>query len=245
MADQFEIEIAIEEPGHASQLIDLGVHRIELCSNLNEGGLTPSAAQIEMTVDISDLPVYVMLRPRAGDFIYNRLEKHMMLEEIKILSDCGASGIVFGALDGGRNVDAEFVELVAQFAQDYGLAMTFHRAFDACARPDVAIELLVELGVERILTSGFAPTVAGGIPALKDLVDQAAGRIHIQAGSGVSAEIVDDLWSAGIRAYHCTARMKVPAREDSVEAKLGFGDYWSLDRKKIEQLGDALWRKLA
>jgi len=89
MADQFEIEIAIEEPGHASQLIDLGVHRIELCSNLNEGGLTPSAAQIEMTVDISDLPVYVMLRPRAGDFIYNRLEKHMMLEELKILSDCG------------------------------------------------------------------------------------------------------------------------------------------------------------
>ena len=84
MADQFEIEIAIEEPGHASQLIDLGVHRIELCSNLNEGGLTPSAAQIEMTVDVSDLPVYVMLRPRAGDFIYNRLEKHMMLEELKI-----------------------------------------------------------------------------------------------------------------------------------------------------------------
>ena len=63
MADQFEIEIAIEEPGHASQLIDLGVHRIEVCSNLNEGGLTPSAAQIEMTVDVSDLPVYVMLRP--------------------------------------------------------------------------------------------------------------------------------------------------------------------------------------
>ena len=155
MADQFEIEIAIEEPGHASQLIDLGVHRIELCSNLNEGGLTPSAAQIEMTVDVSDLPVYVMLRPRAGDFIYNRLEKHMMLEELKILSDCGASGIVFGALDGGRNVDAEFVELVAQFAQDYGLGMTFHRAFDACARPEAAMELLVELGVERILTSGF------------------------------------------------------------------------------------------
>ncbi|MDC3252528.1 hypothetical protein OAU18_02270, partial [Schleiferiaceae bacterium] len=181
MADQFEIEIAIEEPGHAAQLIDLGVHRIELCSNLNEGGLTPSAAQIEMTVDVSDLPVYVMLRPRAGDFIYNRLEKHMMLEELKIVSDCGASGIVFGALDGGRNVDAEFVELVAQFAQDYGLGMTFHRAFDACARPDVAMELLVELGVERILTSGFSPEVKDGLPALKHLCEQAAGRIEIQA----------------------------------------------------------------
>ena len=245
MADQFEIEIAIEEPGHAAQLIDLGVHRIELCSNLNEGGLTPSAAQIEMTVDVSDLPVYVMLRPRAGDFIYNRLEKHMMLEELKIVSDCGASGIVFGALDGGRNVDAEFVELVAQFAQDYGLGMTFHRAFDACARPDVAMELLVELGVERILTSGFSPKVKDDLPALKHLWEQAAGRIEIQAGSGVSAEYVDDLWSAGIRAYHCTARMKMLAREDSLEAKLGFGDYWSVDRKKVEQLGDALWRKLA
>jgi len=146
MADQFEIEIAIEEPGHASQLIDLGVHRIELCSNLNEGGLTPSAAQIEMTVDVSDLPVYVMLRPRAGDFIYNRLEKHMMLEELKILSDCGATGIVFGALDGGRNVDTEFVELVAQFAHDYGLSMTFHRAFDACARPEAAMEFVGRIG---------------------------------------------------------------------------------------------------
>jgi copper homeostasis protein len=207
--------------------------------------LTPSAAQIEMTVDVSDLPVYVMLRPRAGDFIYNRLEKHMMLEELKILSDCGATGIVFGALDGGRNVDADFVELVAQFAQDYGLAMTFHRAFDACVRPETAMELLVELGVERILTSGFAPTVAGGLPALKDLVEQAAGRIQIQAGSGVSAEVVDDLWTAGIRSYHCTARMKIPARPGTVEEKLGFGDYWSLDRKKIEDLNNALWRKLA
>ena len=245
MADQFEIEVAIEEPGHAAQLIDLGVHRIELCSNLAEGGLTPSAAQIEMTVDVSDLPVYVMLRPRAGDFIYNRLEKHMMLEELKILSDCGATGLVFGALDGGRNVDAEFVELVAQFAQDYGLAMTFHRAFDACARPETAMELLVELGVERILTSGFAPKVAGGLPALKDLVDQAAGRIQIQAGSGVSAEVVDDLWAAGIRSYHCSGRMKIPARAGTVEEKLGFGDYWSLDRKKVEDLNNALWRKLA
>jgi len=161
------------------------------------------------------------------------------------LSDCGASGIVFGALDGGRNVDAEFVELVAQFAQDYGMGMTFHRAFDACARPDVAMELLVELGVERILTSGFAPTVKDGLPSLKYLCEQAAGRIEIQAGSGVSAAIVDDLWTAGIRSYHCTARTKMLAREDSVEAKLGFGDYWSLDRKKVEQLGDALWRKLA
>ncbi|CAI8168767.1 MAG: Uncharacterised protein [Cryomorphaceae bacterium] len=77
------------------------------------------------------------------------------------------------------------------------------------------------------------------------MCEQAAGRIEIQAGSGVSAEYVDDLWSAGIRAYHCTARKKMLAREDSVEAKLGFGDYWSLDRKKVEQLGDALWRKLA
>jgi copper homeostasis protein len=169
----------------------------------------------------------------------------MMLEELKILSDCGATGIVFGALDGGRNVDAEFVELVAQFAQDYGLAMTFHRAFDACVRPETAMELLVELGVERILTSGFAPTVAGGLPALKDLVEQAAGRIQIQAGSGVSAEVVDDLWTAGIRSYHCTARMKIPARPGTVEEKLGFGDYWSLDRKKIEDLNNALWRKLA
>jgi len=189
--------------------------------------------------------VYVMLRPRAGDFIYNRLEKHMMLEELKILSDCGASGIVFGALDGGRNVDAEFVELVAQFAQDYGLGMTFHRAFDACARPQAAMELLVELGVERILTSGFAPTVSDGLPAMKHLCEQAAGRIQIQAGSGVSAAAVDDLWSAGVRSYHCTARSKIPAREDTVESKLGFGDYWSLDRKKVEQLSDALWRKLA
>ena len=245
MGDHFEIEIAIEEPGHAAQLIDLGVHRIELCSNLAEGGLTPSAAQIEMAVDVSDLPVYVMLRPRAGDFTYNRLEKHMMLEELKILSDYGASGIVFGALDGGRNIDADFVELVAQFSQDYGLAMTFHRAFDACARPETAMELLVELGVERILTSGFAPTAAEGLPALKDLCDQAAGRIDIQAGSGVSAAVVDDLWAAGVRSYHCTARTKIAAREGSVEARLGFGDYWSLDTKKIENLNSALWRKLA
>jgi len=104
---------------------------------------------------------------------------------------------------------------------------------------------LVELGVERILTSGFAPTAAEGLPALKDLCDQAAGRIHIQAGSGVSAAVVDDLWAAGIRSYHCTARTKISAREGSVEARLGFGDYWSLDTKKIENLNSALWRKLA
>ena len=168
----------------------------------------------------------------------------MMLEELKILSDYGASGIVFGALDGGRNIDADFVELVAQFSHDYGLAMTFHRAFDACARPETAMELLVELGVERILTSGFAPTVIDGMAALKDLCEQANGRIEIQAGSGVSAAVVNDLWEAGIRSFHCTARTKIMAHEGSVEDRLGFGDYWSLDTKKIENLNSALWRKL-
>jgi copper homeostasis protein len=244
MADHFEIEIAIEEPSHAAQLVDLGIHRIELCSNLLEGGLTPSAAQVEFTVDVSDLPVYAMLRPRSGDFFYNRLEKHMMLEELKILRECGATGIVFGALDPAGHIDHEFVELVVQFSKDHGLGVTFHRAFDACSKPEAALEFLIELGVERILTSGFAPTVKDGLPALKELVQQAEGRIQIQAGSGVNSSRVPELWAAGIRSYHMTARNNVPAPGHTAEHLLGFGDRWHLDAKKIEDLSEALWDQL-
>lgn len=244
MAAQFEIEIALEEPGHAAPLIDLGVHRIELCSNLVEGGLTPSSAQVGMVADISDLPVYAMLRPRSGNFTYNRIEKHMMLEELKVLSDCGATGIVFGALDADGYLDRDFVELVAQFCTDFHLQMTFHRAFDACQNPHNALDFLVDLGVERILTSGFQPTAPQGLEELRDLVAHADNRISIQAGSGVSAAHADALWEAGIRSFHMTARKAVRGSAGTAEDRLGFNTHWELDEEKVTALNAALWAKM-
>ncbi|MBR4637672.1 MAG: copper homeostasis protein CutC [Bacteroidales bacterium] len=181
-----EIEICCGSIQSAANAKAGGAVRVELCQGLVEGGTTPSPATIQYAVRELGLKVFVLVRPRGGDFCYNELEVKTMEEDVAFCKEAGASGIVVGFLHPDGSIDTEltrrFVELSAP------LPVTFHRAFDECADPLNALEQIIECGCARILTSGCKPTAIEGAEMLQQLVKQADGRITILAGSGVTPE---------------------------------------------------------
>lgn len=230
----FEIEIALEEAAHAKGLEGFGVHRIELCANLAEGGLTPTRGQAKAVVRETSLPIYAMLRPRAGDFCYASSEQQQMLDDLEHLATSGIQGIVFGALNKNGSLDVAFTTKLVERALRFGLGVTFHRAIDAATSPLFVLEQLQALGVERILTSGGAPKALQGQELIAALCEEAT--LSIQAGSGVSAEVVSPLWKVGVRAFHMTAREWVSPVDDP----LGFKGHWRRNDQKIQALYGAL-----
>lgn len=236
MDTPYEIEIALEEADHAIGLSKLGVHRIELCANLSEGGLTPTVGQAKQVVQATSLPVYAMLRPRAGNFTYTEVEKEQILDDFAALSQTGIQGVVFGALSPANELDIDFCSAVVERARYLGLGTTFHRAIDAARQPVVIAQQLVELGVNRVLTSGGHPTVREGVVGIEALVAKFSRDISVQAGSGVNANTAGLLWSAGVRSFHMTARKFDRQLEDS----LGFESRWVRDVEKIAALREVL-----
>lgn len=162
---------------------DGGAHRIELCTALSEGGLTPSHGLIRAAIAMSGLPVHVLLRPRSGDFIYTPAELEVMREDLKYARALGASGVVVGFLHADGSVD---IERTCEFVALAGpLEVTFHRAFDYAASHPQALEDVIRTGCRRVLTSGGERDVVLGAQSLAQLVKQAAGRIDIVVGGGL------------------------------------------------------------
>lgn len=162
---------------------DGGADRIELCSALSEGGLTPSHGLIREAVNHSGLPVHVLLRPRGGDFVYSNAELDVMREDLRHLRLLGASGVVLGVLHEDGSVDVERTRELVEMAGP--LEVTFNRAFDHAASLDNALEDVIKTGCQRVLTSGGERDVVSGGKALARLIEQAAGRIEIAAGGGL------------------------------------------------------------
>ena len=181
-----EIEICCGSIQSAANAKAGGAVRVELCQGLVEGGTTPSPAMIRFAAKELGLRVFVLVRPRGGDFCYNDLEIKTMEEDVAFCKEAGAAGIVVGFLHPDGSIDTEltrrFVELAAP------LPVTFHRAFDECAEPLKALEQIIDCGCARILTSGCKPTAVEGADLLQQLVKQADGRITILAGSGITPE---------------------------------------------------------
>lgn len=181
-----QIEICCGSIQSAANAKAGGSVRVELCQGLVEGGTTPSPATIQYAAHELGLQVFVLVRPRGGDFCYNELEIKTMEEDVTFCKKAGAAGIVVGFLHPDGSIDTEltrrFVELSAP------LPVTFHRAFDECAEPLKALEQIIDCGCKRILTSGCKPTAMEGADMLQQLVKQADGRITILAGSGVTPE---------------------------------------------------------
>lgn len=163
-----------------------GAERVELCADLASDGLTPSPTLIRAAASMEGLRVHVLVRSRAGDFVYNEEEVALMEEHIRMARECGADGVVIGALTPDGEIDIPACRRWMRAAE--GLSVTFHRAFDRCARPLEAIEQIISLGCDRLLTSGQQPSAYEGIPLLKKLVEQAAGRIIIMPGAGVNPD---------------------------------------------------------
>ena len=181
-----------------------GANRIELCSALSTAGLTPSAGLIQSVKKHIDIPVYVFVRPREGNFVYDRLEEEVVLRDIEAALLMGADGIVFGALDIDGNIDLALMKKVMAVCQE--TPVTFHRAFDLCPNKAQALEDLISLGIKRVLTSGGANTCIAGKKVIHDLVMQAKERIKIMPGSGLTAENVHEVIHSDITDFHLSGR---------------------------------------
>ena len=181
------------------------VDRLELCSALGLDGLSPSAALVTYAKEKSPAQRHVMIRPRAGDFVYNDLEIQMMLDEIDIYKKIGIDGIVFGCLDKSGGLAYKQVQLICEKAKSYQLQTTFHRAIDMSHDFDGSVKDCVKLGITRILTSGGQKTALQGIKRLRQVNARYKGDIEIMAGSGVNGDNVQQIITSGVDAVHFSA----------------------------------------
>lgn len=186
-----KIEICIDNIESALIAQNAGADRLELCSSLSVGGLTPSYSLIKSAVNLCHIPCYVMIRPRAGDFLFNAHEIEMMEQDIYVAKELGAQGVVIGALTPYGEIDVVNCQRLVKAAD--GIGITFHRAFDLCADPYKGLEQLIELGCERLLSSGQQSNAVEGKTLLAQLVKQAEGRIKIMAGAGVNPDNAKEL----------------------------------------------------
>ncbi len=205
------IEVCIDNLESLSNAIAGGANRIELCSSLALGGLTPSYGLMKQAVRYSSVPIYAMIRPRQGDFLYSSDDIESMLQDIFIAKQLGLQGVVFGALTAQGNIDESVCRQLMQAAQ--GMGVTFHRAIDQCQDYATALEQIVALGCQRILTSGLAPTAEQGITTIAKMNKLAQGRISIMAGAGVNASnakyIIDH---SQIQEIHLSAKTTRPSK---------------------------------
>jgi copper homeostasis protein len=185
-----------------------GAHRIELCSGLSEGGITPSHGLILDAVERSGLPVHVLVRPRGGDFAYSASEIDVMRRDILHIKELGAVGVVFGILQPDGQVDVVATRALVQLALP--LKVTFHRAFDMTPSLPQALEDVIATGADRLLTSGGQPNVVAGSAALAELVRLAGQRIEIAVGGGLRLENAASLARAThAKHFHGSARRKL------------------------------------
>lgn len=181
-----------------------GADRIELCNGLFEGGTTPSVGLIKLAVEAVAIPVFPIIRPRGGDFVYSETELRVMEEDIQQAKAAGAKGVVIGILNPDGTVNVAETKRLVSLAKPLGV--TFHRAFDMTADPLRALEDIIETGCERILTSGQQNYATDGAGLLQTLVEAARGRIEIMAGSGVGVSNAAELLRTGVDALHLSAK---------------------------------------
>lgn len=194
------VEICVQGVESALEAQRGGAHRVELCEDLTVGGVTPSAGAIAVACHTLTIPVHALIRPRGGDFCYSDVELDVMRHDIEAAKTLGASGVVLGILNRDASIDRERTAWLTALARP--MSVTFHKAFDACPDPRVALELLIELGIDRILTSGQRASAMQGIELLGELVHLARGRIAIMAGGRIEEEHIPALCAAGVEEVH-------------------------------------------
>lgn len=188
-----------------------GAHRIELCTELAVGGLTPSYGLLKQVLRELMIPVFVLIKPRSGNFTYSEAEFEIMKHDIRLCKDLECLGIVSGVLNSDNTVDIERTKELIELSKP--LPFTFHRAFDLTPKPFTALEQLIELGAERILTSGQEPTAKKGIGLLKQLNERAINRITILPGGGINSKNAKLFKTLGFTELHASATSLNPVNE--------------------------------
>ena len=220
------LEVCVEDIAGLRAAVEGGADRVELCAALPLGGITPSPALIRAAAAVS-IPVHVLIRPRANDFVYDADETEVMVADIREALGAGLAGVVIGASRPDRTLDAALLATLIAVAREAGdsrgspVSLTLHRAFDLCPDPGAALEVAVGLGFDRVLTSGGAVSAARGLTVLADLVKQARGRIRILAGSGITSDNVGSILATGVDEIHASCQMARPGT-DPKAIELGF-----------------------
>ena len=236
-----KLEVCVDSVCNAVVAQSAGVHRIEFCANLPEGGTTPSPAQIEIARKQLQIQLYVIIRPRGGDFLYDEMEFEIMKSDVRFCGKAGCDGVVIGILLPDGTIDKERNGELIRIARQYEMEVTFHRAFDRCANLFEAMETLIELGCERILTSGGYDTAIEGAGIIRRLIGKAGERIIVMPGSGITPENIGELiQNTQAKELHGTFRSRFPSRMQYRNEKLSRQDeeYELLltDAEKIKQI---------
>jgi len=236
------LEVCVDSVESAMAAEKGGADRVELCDNLLEGGTTPSAGMIELARKYLNLGLQVIIRPRGGDFCYSDIEFDIMRHDIETATSLGANGVVIGILRPDGSIDADRTRTLIDLARP--MNVTFHRAFDMARDPHQALEDLIELGVDRILTSGQAFSVLEGLDMIAELVRIARDRVIIMPGGGDERDIRKVVSHCGVKEVHVIGPRVVPSEMEYRNHQVFMGgdlrppEYHRLvtDPKKIESL---------
>ena len=205
------LEIAVFSVEAALNAISAGADRIEFCENPNEGGTTPSYGSLKTLIALTTIPVFPIIRPRGGDFLYTEAEYACIKADLLLVKELGYPGAVIGLLNADGTIDKERTTDLVQLAAP--MQITFHRAFDRCNDPFKGLEDIIETGCKRILTSGQVPNVGDAIPMIKNLVEKAGDRIIILPGSGVRANNCQAIINeTGAFEIHSSARKAIASQ---------------------------------
>lgn len=233
------LEVCADSVQSAVAAQEGGADRIELCSGLVIGGLSPSPALFKQIRKYTDLKIRTLLRPRFGDFCYDDYEFQTLKEEVEMFRELGADGVVIGMLNPDGTLDMERMEVLVNAAGDIGI--TLHRAFDVCRDPYEALEQCASLGIDTILTSGQKSSAWEGRGLLAELAEQAAGRVEILAGAGVNPGVIEKLAGCtAVRAFHMSGKKvmdsRMEFRREGVPMGIpGFSEFeiWQTDREQV------------
>lgn len=235
------LEVCVDSVKSAAAACEGGADRIELCSALVIGGVSPSPALFREVKRETGLPVRVLLRPRFGDFCYDEYEFRILKEETEMFRDLGADGVVIGILRPDGTLNMEQMSVLKEAAGD--MKVTMHRAFDVCRDPFEALEQCVGLGINTILTSGQKGSAWEGRELLGQLEERAGGRIEILAGAGIDSSVISELaGQTKIKSFHMSGKKvlngRMEYRREGVPMGIpGVGEFeiWQTDPEKIKR----------
>ena len=217
------LEICVDSVESSAAAESGGAQRVELCSALIEGGLTPSLGLIRAVRSRINIGVHVIIRPRAGDFIYSQDDLAVMREDVALAAQCGVDGVVLGFLTAEGDVDVEQTREMVKLARP--MEVTFHRAIDMARNIESALEDIIRTGADRVLTSGGEPSAMLGRCRIRELVRASDGRIQVMAAGGVRAENVREIARAtGVLQFHAALRQAMPSPVKNQMRKVRLGD---------------------
>lgn len=248
MNGKYLLECATDSVESALAAKKGGADRLELCANLIIGGTTPTLALFDEVRSLSDIPLYILIRPRFGDFLYSDYEANVICREIEMFKKAGAEGVVIGSLKEDGTLNTEHMKRFMEAAQ--GMSVTLHRAFDMSADPIATLKQAKELGVNTILTSGQAKSSLEGMDLYEKLLQEANDDITILAGGGINASTIEKLMqSTSLKAFHMSGKKVVESgmeyRNPNVSMGLpGISEYsiWLTDEQNVRDARNVLDR---